>query len=805
MSRYNTGNPVPSNQMKDLSDNAQIIDELVHKQEDTTLDRFGNPLKTWFGIEQDAKEAMAAFGYITMDSFEDGNTLTLPNQVLRLEATGEYYRWDGAFPKVVPVGSTPESTGGIGAGAWLSIGDSVLRSMLASAAGTDYVHTSGEKFTDVTVSKYLAWRNGDISAFGGKYDDETAGALNKSAFAEMETTFGGVRLNLMGKSVYLPDDMNLQVSSLDIFGGGTIYAADGLGFILKKDGYIDAHNFHVEGLLPSESSTPRLFGVSLGSAYKVGDISLTHFTTKGRVILFSGMGQLSVNPDDVDYGCNSLKLSHFNAENTYDHLIVLVDWPFNTLEISNFKVHNMAGTLCQASTNNENIYEQQLQKAMNTVSIHDYSVINDDDFWADGSNTYTSVGVFECWSLNHYNGYQSGVKIKVNGNAVYDIYNGARLVSERDITIVDCFAWNDSILMPHKIKSAYQYTSQNKRWYYRRNYVSEMKSLFPTINESNSTGSFFYPETQDWHSNPIGALNFGNRFIHIDNCDIELINLGVTHGNAVLTNIRITNNHFSSSSTLSTNFVIMVCYPYNIYQQACISGNRFDTPSAVFNPLLTIIPGSSSGGGAFSGTIDISCNSGRFGGLRVISDYSAGTNYYASAMLSIKSNTFVSSTYCEVIYAGVLSPKYDFITCIDNYLNGSTTCRIGQLWNCDGKVENSFTLVGGSNVAIFEVGIPTSMNVATNTYYLHITGSNGEKVTNKFVISKSATTTSINFTDGSGSNVTKTTGVSNGSFIMKSTSTDGFDIGVIVSNTSIVIQAQSNLRSRYQVSGYSLG
>ncbi|EPC06793.1 hypothetical protein HMPREF0864_04801 [Enterobacteriaceae bacterium 9_2_54FAA] len=804
MATQPTNLPVPSESPRDLKFNAGKIDEFVTSLAQKYIDRFGGEHYTIEGIKQLAFEAMSSFGYVTLTSFEDGATLTTPNQALLWESNGEYYKWTGDLPKTVPVGSTPESTGGIGAGAWLSIGDSVLRSMLASAAGTDYVHTSGEKFTDVTVSKYLAWRNGDISAFGGKYDDVTAGALNKSAFAEMETTFGGVRLNLMGKSVYLPDDMNVEASNIIMWGAGTIHAGLGLGFILKENGYINCSYFHVEGFISSVSKTPRLFGVASGSTYKVNDISFSHFTTNGRVVLFSGLGGLSINPDEVNYGCNSIKITHFSSTNTYDHLIAIVDWPFNTLEISNFKVHNMAGTLCQASTNNENIYEQQLQKAMNTVSIHDYSIINDDNFWADGSNTYTSVGVFECWSLNHYNGYQSGVKIKVNGNVVYDIYNGARLVSERDITIVDCFAWNDSVLMPHKIKSAYQYTSQNKSWYYRRNYVSKMKTLFPTINESNSTGSFFYPETQDWHSNPIGALNFGNRFIHIDNCDIELINLGVTHGNAVLTNIRITNNHFSSLSTLSTNFVIMVCYPYNICQQACISGNRFDTPSAVFNPLLTIIPGSSSGGGAFTGTIDISCNSGRFGGLRVISDYSAGTNYYASAMLSIKSNTFVSSTYCEVIYAGVLSPKYDFITCIDNYLNGSTTCRIGQLWNCDGKVENSFTLVGGSNVAIFEVGIPTSMNVATNTYYLHITGSNGEKVTNKFVISKSATTTSINFTDDSGSNVTKTTGVSNGSFLMKSTSTDGFDIGVIVSNTSIVIQAQSNVRSRYQVSGYSL-
>ncbi|MCO4151550.1 tail fiber/spike domain-containing protein [Citrobacter freundii] len=78
-----------------------------------------------------AQQAISAFGYITLDSFEDGNTLTLPNQVLRLEATGEYYRWDGAFPKTVPAGSTPDSAGGIGDGAWVAVGAAAFGQSMA--------------------------------------------------------------------------------------------------------------------------------------------------------------------------------------------------------------------------------------------------------------------------------------------------------------------------------------------------------------------------------------------------------------------------------------------------------------------------------------------------------------------------------------------------------------------------------------------------------------------------------------------------------------------------------------------------
>ncbi|MDX7523212.1 glycosyl hydrolase family 28-related protein, partial [Enterobacter hormaechei] len=56
------------------------------------------------------------------------------NQILKDETDGEYYRWDGALPKMVPSGSTPSSSGGTGVGAWVSVGDAALRSMLASGA-----------------------------------------------------------------------------------------------------------------------------------------------------------------------------------------------------------------------------------------------------------------------------------------------------------------------------------------------------------------------------------------------------------------------------------------------------------------------------------------------------------------------------------------------------------------------------------------------------------------------------------------------------------------------------------------------
>lgn len=153
MATQPTNLPVPSESPRDLKFNAGKIDEFVTSMGWTYTDRFGNQHYTIEGMRWLAQQAISAYGYITLDSFEDGNTLTLPNQVLRLEATGEYYRWDGAFPKSVPAGSTPATTGGVGLGAWISAGDAALRGELNSTSGASMVMASDGDTVEVKLSR----------------------------------------------------------------------------------------------------------------------------------------------------------------------------------------------------------------------------------------------------------------------------------------------------------------------------------------------------------------------------------------------------------------------------------------------------------------------------------------------------------------------------------------------------------------------------------------------------------------------------------------------------------------------------
>ncbi|XHA15328.1 right-handed parallel beta-helix repeat-containing protein [Citrobacter farmeri] len=134
-----TNLPVPSESPRDLKFNAGKIDEFVTSLAHSYIDRFGNEHYTIEGLRWLIQQAILQYGWIPVGTFQDGATLTLPNQILKDETDGEYYRWDGELPKLVPAGSTPSSTGGVGPGAWLSIGDAVLRSALAGIDGYSFI------------------------------------------------------------------------------------------------------------------------------------------------------------------------------------------------------------------------------------------------------------------------------------------------------------------------------------------------------------------------------------------------------------------------------------------------------------------------------------------------------------------------------------------------------------------------------------------------------------------------------------------------------------------------------------------
>ncbi|WP_145531633.1 hypothetical protein [Yersinia kristensenii] len=157
MATIPTQNPVPSEAAIDLKFNAGKIDEFVTSFLLKYTDRLGRDHLTIDGMRDIIEKAIKEFGWVTIDSFEIGATLTNSSEVLRWQSNGEYYRWDGSFPKIVPSGSTPDISGGIGTGKWLSVGDATLR-------GQIYDHDGATKYPKLQIAR---WRDeGDVRGWG---------------------------------------------------------------------------------------------------------------------------------------------------------------------------------------------------------------------------------------------------------------------------------------------------------------------------------------------------------------------------------------------------------------------------------------------------------------------------------------------------------------------------------------------------------------------------------------------------------------------------------------------------------------
>lgn len=135
--RYNTGNPIESTDVRDMSDNAKNFDEFSNSSANTFTDRFGVNRKTIDG-------AIRSIGIPIIGNFTTGCTVTDSNQGVQ-EVGGSVYRWKGSLPKLVPPSSTPSGTGGISpSGDWVDVGDaSAYSRVLDDLAGPSGVELVG--------------------------------------------------------------------------------------------------------------------------------------------------------------------------------------------------------------------------------------------------------------------------------------------------------------------------------------------------------------------------------------------------------------------------------------------------------------------------------------------------------------------------------------------------------------------------------------------------------------------------------------------------------------------------------------
>lgn len=152
--------------------------------------------------------------YVTLSgSFDTGVTVNTKNELVVF--TDGKYRWDGELPKEVSAGSTPETAGGVGAGKWLSVGDTALRS---------------------EVYSNMAWVSPEMyGALKVESDADTQAVID--AFTTAKTMGLAVKLSRIYKC-----DQNISVTNFygDVFGVSMatcgIKFAAGYGLVIDNSG-----------------------------------------------------------------------------------------------------------------------------------------------------------------------------------------------------------------------------------------------------------------------------------------------------------------------------------------------------------------------------------------------------------------------------------------------------------------------------------------------------------------------------------------------------------------------------------------
>ncbi len=198
------------------------------------------------------------WGYVPVGgSFETGGLLSQRFEVLLWECTDEYWRWDGAMPKIVLPGSTPATSGGTGKGKWIDVTDATLRANLGSGeegmGSALLMHHTGKsvaEYLDLYLATVFFITPEQYGAKGDTVQDDSDAledAINKA-----------VATSLMSGGVYTPVVVQLNnpyriTRTITIDASRVrLNAISGCGVYVDPDGtYTDNKVFNITGSGPN--------------------------------------------------------------------------------------------------------------------------------------------------------------------------------------------------------------------------------------------------------------------------------------------------------------------------------------------------------------------------------------------------------------------------------------------------------------------------------------------------------------------------------------------------------------------------
>jgi parallel beta-helix repeat protein len=169
-------------------------------------------------------------------TFLNGATLESERDFIWDDNSKSWYYWTGAFSKEVPAASTPESTGGIGLGAWLSVGQATLNYLISNVRslwgehleklGMVLVDGSFREGASVTAPNQAVWDDFSGLAYARVAGDSVtvaAGTVPDSAW----TSNIGARIKAWLPNISPNTDVSARLQALLTSGRGEIKIPDG--------------------------------------------------------------------------------------------------------------------------------------------------------------------------------------------------------------------------------------------------------------------------------------------------------------------------------------------------------------------------------------------------------------------------------------------------------------------------------------------------------------------------------------------------------------------------------------------------
>lgn len=214
------------------------------------------------------RRSLADAGLNLVDgSFEDGATINSKNDAIWHIAGSQCYVWDGSLPKTVIQNSTPVSTGGVAAGAWVSSKGKTLRpeynvtaNFIGSNSYSDFPGvggsvTAGSDYLYNNVLYTLVGDSGDVASISGNVITTSGGT---AYLLDKRWPINDVRAWGVKDGVLADTEFTNAVTYITRKGGGMRFVhVPGIALVLNEVTFTDLNtvNIHFSGTYILGSAT----------------------------------------------------------------------------------------------------------------------------------------------------------------------------------------------------------------------------------------------------------------------------------------------------------------------------------------------------------------------------------------------------------------------------------------------------------------------------------------------------------------------------------------------------------------------